>query len=59
MDKQWIRVINAGESVVVALDDTGTENMTVTAIDANHIPGALMFLFEGYFGTILHTGDFR
>ncbi|XP_065838693.1 5' exonuclease Apollo-like isoform X2 [Oscarella lobularis] len=37
----------------------GKETMTVTAYNANHIAGSLMFLFEGYFGTILHTGDIR
>ena len=33
--------------------------ITVTTIDANHCPGSAMFLFEGYFGRILYTGDFR
>ena len=33
--------------------------VTVTAIDANHCPGSAMFYFEGYFGRILYTGDFR
>ncbi|CAJ1405051.1 unnamed protein product [Effrenium voratum] len=31
----------------------------VSLIDANHIPGSVMFLFSGYFGTLLYTGDFR
>jgi len=33
--------------------------LDVTVVDANHVPGAVMFIFSGYFGTLLHTGDFR
>jgi DNA cross-link repair 1B protein len=33
--------------------------IAVTAIDSFHCPGSAMYLFQGYFGTILHTGDFR
>lgn len=38
---------------------SSTETVTITLIDANHCPGAVMFLIEGLRGTILHTGDVR
>uniref|UniRef100_A0A8D2DQH4 5' exonuclease Apollo n=1 Tax=Sciurus vulgaris TaxID=55149 RepID=A0A8D2DQH4_SCIVU len=56
VSKQWIRTLEIGESHVLPLDEIGRETMTVTLIDANHCPGSVMFLFEGYFGTILYTG---
>uniref|UniRef100_A0A8D0L8G4 5' exonuclease Apollo n=1 Tax=Sphenodon punctatus TaxID=8508 RepID=A0A8D0L8G4_SPHPU len=55
----WIRTLEVGESHIMVLDEVGKETMTVTLIDANNCPGAVMFLFEGHFGVILYTGDFR
>uniref|UniRef100_A0A7N0ZUW6 Protein artemis n=1 Tax=Kalanchoe fedtschenkoi TaxID=63787 RepID=A0A7N0ZUW6_KALFE len=39
---------------------TGSETVvSVMAIDAQHCPGAVMYLFRGAFGFMLYTGDFR
>ncbi|XP_064632425.1 5' exonuclease Apollo-like [Lineus longissimus] len=54
-----IRTLEVNESHIIPLDVTSKETMTVSVIDANHCPGSVMFLFEGYFGNILYTGDFR
>ena len=53
------RALEVGEPHLVYLDDAGVATMTVQPIDANHCPGAVMFLFSGYFGNVLSTGDFR
>ncbi|KAL3698166.1 hypothetical protein R1sor_012242 [Riccia sorocarpa] len=49
-------ILEIGETKLI-LDDE--ESFTVTSFDANHCAGALMFLFEGNFGNVLHTGDCR
>ncbi|KZT09201.1 uncharacterized protein LAESUDRAFT_542480 [Laetiporus sulphureus 93-53] len=41
----------------IQIDDQ--ERVTITAFDANHCPGSVMFLIEGQYGAVLHTGDFR
>lgn len=52
-----VRVLQANQPTVI-------EGVTVTALDANHCPGAVMLLFEvrtaqGTVKRILHTGDCR
>uniref|UniRef100_UPI00398F2AD7 5' exonuclease Apollo isoform X1 n=2 Tax=Pristiophorus japonicus TaxID=55135 RepID=UPI00398F2AD7 len=59
VDEIWIHPLEIGENHLLHLDDVGKETMTVTLIDSNHCPGSVMFLFEGYFGTVLYTADFR
>ncbi|XP_031263294.1 uncharacterized protein LOC116121482 isoform X1 [Pistacia vera] len=56
LDEGLFLGIEVGKKLVI--DDPDGE-FTVSAFDANHCPGAVMFLFEGKFGTILHTGDCR
>lgn len=48
--------LEIGEPKILGDADQG---FTVTAYDANHCPGAIMLLFEGSFGNVLHTGDCR
>ncbi|KAL0699688.1 hypothetical protein Bca4012_055810 [Brassica carinata] len=56
LDDSFFVRIEIGQTVIVDDPDGGFK---VTAFDANHCPGAVMFLFEGSFGNILHTGDCR
>jgi DNA cross-link repair 1B protein len=45
---------------LISLGDSKNDpKIRVTLIDANHVPGAVMFIFQGYFGNVVYTGDFR
>ena len=46
------------QSIPFGVDEDGKQ-VNVILMDANHCPGAVMVLFEGAFGRVLHTGDFR
>ncbi|XP_020799575.1 DNA cross-link repair 1A protein [Drosophila serrata] len=53
LDENYIKEIDVDQSLMV-------DDVEVTAIEANHCPGALMFFFKLSSGKcILHTGDFR
>ncbi|XP_067684128.1 dentin sialophosphoprotein-like [Haliotis asinina] len=57
LQPKYLRPLEVGECHMITSGKM--ETICVTVIDANHCPGAAMFLFEGTFGKILHTGDFR
>ncbi len=41
-----VHELEVGETHLVALDPVENETMSVTVIDANHCPGAVMYIFE-------------
>ena len=52
--------LEVGESRILHVDTLKERvSISVSVLDANHCPGSAMFLFVGYFGRILYTGDFR
>lgn len=59
IDASLISPLETGCSHILYIDSDQIEQMSVTVINAHHCPGSVMFFFEGYFGKILYTGDFR
>eukprot|EP00055_Hartaetosiga_balthica_P004420 m.11512 g.11512 ORF g.11512 m.11512 type:complete len:651 (-) comp3852_c0_seq1:220-2172(-) len=59
IDPSLVIEMEYNETMLVNMDCTGEELLCVKAINANHCAGAAMFLFQGYFGNVLCTGDFR
>ncbi|KXJ71870.1 hypothetical protein RP20_CCG019455 [Aedes albopictus] len=53
VQEEFYRLVDLHETITI-------DDVRITALDANHCPGAVMFLFQLPTGTnILHTGDFR
>eukprot|EP00941_MAST-03F_sp_MAST-3F-sp1_P000239 g239.t1 len=53
VDACRVRLLTVGKTVEVI------EGAFVSAVDANHCPGALLLVFETSSGNIIHTGDMR
>eukprot|EP01134_Creolimax_fragrantissima_P008134 CFRG8134T1 len=52
----YLRVLQYGTPIKI---QGVTDDITVTALNANHCPGSCMFLFESENRRVLYTGDFR
>lgn len=56
VDKKWLHPLPIQTPTIV---ESKGKPVVVTLLDANHCPGAVMFLFEIGQRRILHVGDFR
>ena len=56
VDKKFLHPLELMTPTIV---ESRGKPVTVTLLDANHCPGAVMFLFQVGNKTILHVGDFR
>ncbi|GFR62623.1 5' exonuclease Apollo [Elysia marginata] len=56
ISKHLLKILPLCEEITVTSE---SEPFTVTAFDANHCPGSIMLYFDGNFGRIFYSGDFR
>ncbi|KAK1388949.1 5' exonuclease Apollo [Heracleum sosnowskyi] len=57
-----LRIVETGvwySLSLIAPSSNSLVTVKAMAIDAQHCPGAVMYLFQGEFGCMLYTGDFR
>lgn len=59
VDPKRIFVLDENNFNEIPLDNINKVIIRVKTIPANHCPGSLMFVFQGYFGTFVYSGDFR
>nr|KAI8747426.1 5' exonuclease Apollo-like [Biomphalaria glabrata] len=59
--KELINILPLNQSTIVPISLSRIQNstFTVTAFNANHCPGSIILYFEGSFGNVLYTGDFK
>ena len=58
-DRSLFIPLELNKDHVLKLGADDEPKVIVTLMDANHVPGAVMFLFQGFFGNVLYTADFR
>ena len=56
VDKKYLHPLEMNTPIVI---ESQGKPITITLYDANHCPGAVMFLFQVGKRNILHVGDFR
>ncbi|KAF5345172.1 hypothetical protein D9758_009666 [Tetrapyrgos nigripes] len=57
--RDLLQPLRLNERTRFELDASEEGEVWITAFDANHCPGSVMYLVEGTEGAVLHTGDFR